>query len=289
VEVKVADVEKVLKAMLAQRGGSLEQIPAEMKSQVYRQALDGLIVERLVTKEAEKIQVTDDDVAKEYDRFKGRFPSEEEMAKQLTEQGQTPDGIRIEIRKFLKQNRWLDDQLKGKLEVPDTEAEDFYKKNPEQFKTQEKVRASHILVKLESNAPEEEVKAKREQANQILDRVKKGEDFAKLATELSEDPSAKENKGDLDFFERERMVPEFSKAAFEMTKGAVSEAPVRSEFGFHIIKVTDRQDGGTMTFEEVKERLLNFLKQQKRQMETGKVLRALREAANVKVNLPEAN
>jgi hypothetical protein len=53
--------------------------------------------------------------------------------------------------------------------------------------------------------------------------------------------------------------------------------------------VTDRQDGGTMTFEEVKERLLNFLKQQKRQMETGKVLRALREAANVKVNLPEAN
>ena len=287
-EIKVAEVEKALGEILAQQGATLAQVPAEMKAQLYRQVLDGVIVERLVTREAAKIEVKDAAVTEEFERFKGRFPTEEEMKAQLAKAGQTPESIRGQIQRFIQQNQWIDSQVAGKTDVTEAEAQDFYKANADQFKTPEQVRASHILVKCEKDAKDDEVKTKREAANKILDRVKKGEDFGSLAGELSEDPSAKQNKGDLDFFPREgAMVEPFASAAFGMKKGEVSDAPVRTDFGFHIIKVTDRKDGGTMSFDDAKVRLLAYLKDQKKKSETGKVLRDLREHAKVTVNLPE--
>lgn len=288
-EIKIAEVEKAMSDILAQQGATLDQVPAEMKPQLYRQVLDGVIVERLVTRESSKVEVTDAAVTQEFERFKARFPNEEEMKAQLAKAGQTPETIRVQIQRFLQQNQWIDGQIAGKADVTDAEAQDFYKANTEQFKTPEQVRASHILVKCAQDAKDDEVKTKRESANKILDRVKKGEDFGTLAGEVSEDPSAKENKGDLNFFPREgAMVEPFADAAFKMKKGEVSEAPVRSEFGFHIIKVTDRKDAGSMAFEDAKERLLVFLKEQKRKAETGKVLKGLRDNAKVTVNLPAA-
>lgn len=286
-EIKIAEVEKAMSDILAQQGATLDQVPAEMKPQLYRQVLDGVIVERLVTRESSKVEVTDAAVTQEFERFKTRFPNEEEMKAQLAKAGQTPETIRVQIQRFLQQNQWIDGQIAGKADVTDAEAQDFYKANSEQFKTPEQVRASHILVKCAQDAKDDEVKTKRESANKILDRVKKGEDFGTLAGEVSEDPSAKENKGDLNFFPREgAMVEPFADAAFKLKKGEVSEAPVRSEFGFHIIKVTDRKDAGSMAFEDAKERLLVFLKEQKRKAETGKVLKGLRDNAKVTVNLP---
>ena len=83
------------------------------------------------------------------------------------------------------------------------------------------------------------------------------------------------------------MVPEFSEAAFKMKKDEISE-PVRSQFGFHVIKVTDHKDGETVTLEKAKPKLLTFLKQQKRQGEIEKVVKGIREKADVKINLPDA-
>lgn len=288
-EIKIAEVEKALGEILAQQGATLEQVPAEMKAGLYRQVLDGVIVERLVTREAAKVEVTAEEVKTEFDKFKGRFPNEEEMKAQLAKAGQTPESIQGQIQKFLQQNKWIDSKIGGKIEVTEADAQDFYKSNAEQFKTPEEVRASHILVKCGQDAKDDEVKTKRDAANKILDRVKKGEDFGTLAGELSEDPSAKQNKGDLNFFPRQgAMVEPFADAAFKLKKGEIAEAPVRSEFGFHVIKVTDRKDAGTMAFEEAKPRLLAFLKDQKRKSETGKILRDLREHSKVTVNLPDA-
>ncbi len=143
------------------------------------------------------------------------------------------------------------------------------------------MRASHILIKVPPDAKPEVVVEKKKAAQAIADRVKKGEDFAKLAKELSEDPSAKENSGDLNFFGKEQMVPEFSEAAFKMKTGEISD-PVRSQFGYHIIKVTDRHDAGTVPLEKVKPKLLAYLKSQK--VEALKT--EIRSKAEVKVNLP---
>jgi peptidyl-prolyl cis-trans isomerase C len=286
--ITIAEVEKVLDGMLAQRGGSAKDVPAEMKPELYRQVIDAVVVERLVTKQSGQIEVTDADVAAEFAQFAKRFPDEKTMAEQLASTGQTVASLQKEIRKFIQQQRWMDGQLGDKAKVSEAEIEAYYKENPDQFKMPEQVRASHILVQLDKEAPEADVKAKQAAAEKILARVKKGEDFGKLAEEFSEDPSAKENHGDLDFFQREQMVPEFSDAAFKLKKGEVSATPVRSEFGLHIIKVTDRKEPGTVALAEAKPQLASYLEQQKRQVEMGKILRVLRESAKVQVNLPTA-
>ena len=286
-EIKKADLEQAFARMLGAQGIPGDQLPEEQRMQGYRMILDDMIIEKLVTKRAAGTKVTDEEVAAKIEGFKAKFGSEEELKKQIEKSGLTLDKVKENVREGLRQEHWIDSQIVGKAEVTDADAEDFYKKNPDQFKQPEQVRASHILVKVEQDAKPEVVTEKEKAAKAIADRVKKGEAFDKLAKELSEDPSAKQNSGDLNYFGREQMVKEFSEAAFKMKKDEISD-PVRSQFGFHVIKVTDHKAGETVTLETAKPKLLAFLKQQKRQGEIEKVVKAIREKADVKINLPEA-
>lgn len=117
---------------------------------------------------------------------------------------------------------------------------------------EEEVRARHILVE------------KEEDAKAALERIRKGEDFAKLAGELSRDPGSKVEGGDLGYFTKERMVPQFSEAAFKLKAGEVSE-PVQSQFGWHVIKVEDRRARPLPAFEEVKDEIDTFLRRRAQQ------------------------
>jgi len=283
--IKREDLEKVFGQMAAQQGIPADAVPADQKNQAYHSILNDMINEKLIAKRAVDEKVADDEVVAMFDRVKQNFGSEDEMNKQIASHGQTVDGVKEEIRASLRQQHWIDAQIKDKTAVTDAEADDFYKKNPDKFKQPERVRASHILIKVAQDAKADVVAEKEKQAKAIGDRVKKGEDFGKLAEELSEDPSAKQNKGDLDYFTKEQMVPEFSDAAFGMKKDQVSD-PVRSSFGFHIIKVTDHSDAGTITLEQVKPKLLSMLKRQKQDSEFEKLVQVIREKADVKINLP---
>ena len=286
-EIKQADLDQALTGLLAQQGKSLAEIPPEQKPQLYQMILDDMIVEKIVTKRASETKVTDEEIATVFEKFKANFGSEEELTKQIEKNGETVDGVRKNIRSRLQTQHWVDEQLAGRIEVADADADDFYKKNPEQFKMPEQVRASHILIKVEPEAKPDDVVAKEKAASAVLARVKKGEDFAKLADELSEDPSAKQNHGDLNFFPKDQMVPEFAEAAFKLKKGELSPEPVRSQFGYHVILVTDRKDPETMTLESVKPKLVAFLKNQKRESELMKLAKDLRAKADVKINLPK--
>ena len=287
VEIKKADLEQAFARMLGAQGIPADQLPEEQRIQGYHMILDDMIIEKLVTKRSAETKVTDEEVAAKMEGFKTKFGSEDALKQQIEKSGLTLDKVKENVRDGLRQEHWIDSQIKGKDEVADTEAEDFYKKNPEQFKQPEQVRASHILIAVEKDAKPEVVAEKEKAAKAIAERVKKGEAFDKLAKELSEDPSAKQNSGDLDYFERDKMVPEFADAAFKMKKDEISD-PVRSQFGFHVIKVTDHKDGETVTLEKAKPKLIAYLKQQKRQGEIEKVVKAIREKADVKVNLPDA-
>ncbi len=110
-------------------------------------------------------------------------------------------------------------------------------------KGEDEVRASHILVKTEQEAKE------------IIVQLEKGADFAKLAKEKSTDPSKDRNSGDLGFFSKEQMVKEFAEAAFALKKGETTKAPVKTQFGWHVIRVTDRRAAAAPKFDEVKEQL----------------------------------
>lgn len=108
-------------------------------------------------------------------------------------------------------------------------------------RTTEEIRASHILFRVDANSSPEDTLAAYTKAMELIGRLKKGEDFGKLAFEFSEDPSAKENYGDIYYFSSGQLVPQFEDAVYEMKIGEISQKPVRTAFGYHIIKVTDRQ------------------------------------------------
>ena len=143
--------------------------------------------------------------------------------------------------------------------VPDADVEKYYKDHAAEFETPRQVRVAHILVRVpETGGSEGEDKAKAKVADAIK-RVKAGEDFAKVARELSEDPGSSKNGGELGFVKKGEVVPEFEKAAFGLKKGEVSADPVRSPFGFHAIKALEIREGGRASLAEagpkIRERL----------------------------------
>ena len=150
------------------------------------------------------------------------------------------------------------DQAFARTGVTPTEVQSYYNGNITQYQTPEQVRASHILL----NTAGKDEAAVRKQAEDILQQVKAGADFAELAKKYSEDEGSKPNGGDLDYFSRGRMVPEFEAAAFALEVGQVSDL-VKSQFGFHIIRVVDKKPAVTRSLDEVRPQIEEQLKRQR--------------------------
>ncbi len=146
------------------------------------------------------------------------------------------------------------DAMRAKITPSQAEIERAYQDNIEQYTTAEQVRASHILLKTEGK-DEAAVRAKGED---ILKQAKAGTDFAELARKHSEDEANAKNGGDLDYFGRNRMVPAFDAAAFAMEEGQISDL-VKTDYGFHIIKLTDKKAGSTRTLAEVQPQIVEQL------------------------------
>jgi peptidyl-prolyl cis-trans isomerase D len=151
------------------------------------------------------------------------------------------------------------DQLKSRITVSPQDVEAAYNANLQQYQTPEQVRASHILLKTDGK----DEAAVRKQAEDILKQAKApGADFAALAKKYSEDDGSKATGGDLDYFSKGRMVPEFETAAFAMQPGQISDL-VKSQFGFHIIKVVDKKPASTRSLDEVRAQIQEMLASQR--------------------------
>jgi parvulin-like peptidyl-prolyl isomerase len=291
--VATVDGDKISKAQLDEAfnkavqmtGVNVADLTSEQKMEGYRQILDELITEKLVSKAAAGVTVPQSEVDAQIAKIKAQFPSEEDFSKQLANVGQSPEQLSEMIRKMLQQQQWLESQIANKTEVTDEEAKKFYEANKAEFEQPETVKASHILFRVNKDDSEEIVNKKLEQAKTAEARAKKGEDFGALAKELSEEPGAKESAGDLGFFPKDRMVPEFASAAFSQKVGDISD-PVRTQFGWHIIKVTDKKAAGTLPYEEVKPQLIAFLKAKKQEEAAQTLLKSLRNSAQIENTLP---
>jgi peptidyl-prolyl cis-trans isomerase D len=150
------------------------------------------------------------------------------------------------------------EQAQAKIIVPAADVQRFYNDNIAQYQTPEQIRASHILL----NTPGKDEATVRKQAEDILKQARAGADFGALAKKFSEDEGSKVNGGDLDYFSRGRMVPEFETAAFALQPGQISDL-VKSQYGFHIIKVVDKKPAVTRTFDEVRPQIEEQLKSQR--------------------------
>lgn len=144
------------------------------------------------------------------------------------------------------------------INISDEEIKKYYGNNLNKFKDPEKVKASHILIKVDQDASEEAKNKSEAKAKEILAKAKKGEDFAALAKEFSEDAATGKNGGDIGFFQKGRMVKEFEDAAFKLKPGEVSDI-VKTRFGYHIIKVQEKREENQKTLSEVKSQIKETL------------------------------
>lgn len=144
-------------------------------------------------------------------------------------------------RRQLLANRYLQKNVMPK--ITDANIRSFFDKNKVRY-SQDEVHAFHVLLKTEAEAKE------------VYDKAKGGEDFEVLAKKYSKDPTSAQNMGDLGFMTRSRMPPQFSEAAFSMKPGEISQ-PVKSPFGFHVIKITEKRDGKPAKFDDLKEQVRN--------------------------------
>ena len=166
--------------------------------------------------------------------------------------------------------------------VTDEEVKRFYDANERGFLAPEQVRARHILIRVPSDASGEEKKKAREKIEGVWGRIKKGEDFARLAAELSEDTNSQMNGGDLGYFTKGQMAKPFEEAAFSLKPGQVSGV-VETEFGYHLIKVEDHQEARMVTFDAVKEQIRGRLRGEANRLKAEELIRKIARDAGMEI------
>jgi peptidyl-prolyl cis-trans isomerase C len=277
-----AEVDARLKPYLERAAGRIDPNMLEQyKKRLKAQALDGMILERIMDEQVKNagITVSDSDVNEKI----GELLTQQGMTidglkSLLTAQGQSFDEFNRQMKKGLAYEKFVDKQV-GPVEINDADALEYYKQNEEDYNTPEQVRASHILLKVAQTATEEEKAAAKTRIEKLLKEIKEGSDFATLARENSDCPS-KVKGGDLGFFERGAMVKPFEDAAFGMKPGQMSDV-IETQFGYHIIKVTDRKTAGVTPFEKEKPEIIKTLQQVKKGESFRKYIAKLKAEAKV--------
>jgi peptidyl-prolyl cis-trans isomerase C len=241
---------------------AMENIKQRLRPQVFEMLIDKELAEQQI--KAKQIQITDEQIDVRIEEIaKSRGKTVKDMEGEMAASGAKMEDVRKEIRLSMGLDKLLESEMSdADKTVSDEEAKKFYDDNIKQFSQPEQVQASHILLGTKDMDAAAKTAAKTK-AEEVLKLVKGGGDFAALAKEHSTCPS-KERGGDLGYFAKEQMVPEFANAAWAMKVGDISDI-VESQFGFHIIKVTGRKDAVTESFDKVKEQIVNNLKMQKRQ------------------------
>ncbi|NOT27383.1 MAG: peptidylprolyl isomerase [Acidobacteria bacterium] len=278
--ISKAELEAAVGELVARAGRPL---PPEQRDSVFRGVLDDLIGLRLLKSEgaARKIVVPEAEIDARIAGLKSQFPSEAAFTQMLTARGMTLAKLRSEARDSMQVDTLLRSQLKDATITPE-QVTAFYNENPSDFQQGERVRASHILIGVPEGADPATKQLAFAKAAEVLGQVKAGGDFAALAKQHSSDPGSAPAGGDLGFFERGQMVGPFEQAAFSLAPSQTSEI-VESPFGYHIIKVAEKQAARTVPIAEVRAQIQEFLQSQSRQQQAQAFVQSLRAKGKIEV------
>lgn len=280
-----ADYDKLMDQSLAQNPfGKPEDLKGNKEGFLYlmteQRVVNQLIVQELLNQEADKrgIKVKNKDVDEAMKKVIDQMGGRDRLLEVLKNNDVTVDQFKKDLKNQVRMQKLASSA--GKISVTDKDCEDFYKKNPDKFQNPDKVRASHILIAANSYQIGEEIKAqskkeisekdlkakvdakiaeKKALADKLDKELKADKTkFAEYAKKYSEDPGSKQRGGDLGFFAKEQMVPEFSDVAFAAKPDTVSDV-VKSQFGYHIIYVQDRRAAGVTPYEKAKSGIKDHL------------------------------
>ncbi len=292
----VAQYQRVY-AQYGQDFGRLLQGPGgiERRLQLQSRLLDDLLRRRLIAQEISRRQIVipktdvDDQTEIEFEQIlKQNNLTEEEAEEILKEQGRTLEGFKRELRQAIELNMQtarLRDAVAGAIEPTEQELSAYLEEHREAYDTPEQVHARHILIRVEENAPESEVIKAKQQLEEIKKELEDGADFAELAKKHSQDPGSAPSGGDLGFFERGRMVKEFEDAAFSLEPGQVSD-PVRTQFGFHLIKVEEKRPAEHPELSQIRQQVLGDYIEAEREKRFERWYKELKAQAKIVITDP---
>ncbi|MDA1045059.1 MAG: peptidylprolyl isomerase [Verrucomicrobia bacterium] len=266
----------------------LQQYVSQMGQQMQQQVIDQFINQTLVEKEAARLDfpVTDEDIDKIIGDITKTLPEDMTLEQALASQNMNADELREKILKGERIRMLFESKTDNVELATDEQVQAFYTENEERFKTEESATASHILISCDETADEDTHAKCLAEAEAIRVQLEEGGDFAALALEKSSCPS-KDKGGDLGSFGRGQMVPEFEEAAYSQELNKIGPV-VKTKFGYHVILVTDRTEGGVSPLDKVSADIRSFLDNQARDKAFTPFLQSLRESAQIEYSTSSA-
>ncbi|GAB4278168.1 MAG: peptidylprolyl isomerase [Coriobacteriia bacterium] len=270
-KVYVDQIEAQLSAIKDQYPQMFQGTDGEAREMDFRaRILDNLVVDILQRQAAEEmgIEVSDADVEDQIEKIKSSFPDEESFSASLRQNDMTEEDLRDEVYNQLLTEAIIE-EISGDVEVTEEEIQDYYDRNQDQFRQPAAKRAAHILFAADD----------KETAEQVLQQIRDGADFAAMAKQYSTDPASAENGGDLGW-PMTPYVAEFQEALDQLEVGEVSDL-VETVFGWHIIKCLDEREESVKTLDEAREEIEAILKQQAQAEAYQQFISELKEKAEI--------
>ena len=276
--VYASEISMVMQNIAGQMGG---RDKVQDQQQLVQMATQRVVEQKLLFQEALRvgIQPNEPRITQMAQTIEQQAGGREALDASLAQMGSNYEQVTEMMREMDLVRSLIEQKISPSVQVSDEDVASFYAENPEMFKNDAQVHARHIIFAAREDADAETVATAGANAEKARERAVAGEDFAGLAREVSEGPSAATG-GDLGFFTREQMVPAFADAAFALEPGQISGV-VRSPFGFHVIKVEEKRPAGTLPLDEVSDDLRSMLVQQKTGEEVGKMVEALADTATI--------
>jgi len=264
--------------MLATTG---QMIKPEMMPEARKMVLENLIDRELLYQQSRKkgISIKDAEVNEQLDRLKKQYPNEQAFKDSMAEDHLNEDTVKSRIKMNLAVQQFVEKEFEGKVQVTEAEAKAFYDGHPEYFTEPETIRASGILIKVDVKSDAAKKEEARKKMEDIQKKVKKGEDFAILAKDFSQDASAAQG-GDLGTIPRGRMPKALDDAAFSLKPGEVSNV-LETELGFHLIKVHEKKPEKVVPFKEVEDKIRQHLSNQKLKQMVDEHLNEVKKTAKI--------
>jgi len=263
-------------------------IRPEMMMDARKMVLEQLIDRELLYQQSLKkgISIKDTEVNEQIDQIKQRYPNEQAFKESMAEDHLTEATLKSKLEMNLAVQKFVEKEFGGTPEVSEAEAKAFYERNPQYFTQPEVIRVSEIVIKVDPKADAAKKQDARKKVEDIQKKIQKGEDFAALAKEFSQGPSAPQG-GDLGIVPRGRMPKALDDAAFSLKPGEVSGV-VETEVGFHLIKVHEKTPEKVVPFKEVEERIRQHLSNQKLKQKVDEYLNEMKKTAKIERIPPKA-
>jgi parvulin-like peptidyl-prolyl isomerase len=278
-KVYAGEITMVMQNISAQTGG---QVEGQNREALVQMAMQRIVEQKLLAQEARRtgVKANEERLAEMTQVVVQQAGGREKLESNLANFGMSYEQLMTSLLEMELTRSMIESQISPTIEVSDEEVKSFYEENPQFFDAAEQVHVRQIIFKVGLDADAETVGETRAKAEDARSRALAGEDFAELARELSEGASAA-NGGDLGFLTREQMTaPQFANAAFATEPGGITPV-VRTNFGFHVIKVEEMRPARHVPLDEVFENVRSVLVQQKTGQAVGELVKTLGEKATI--------